>query len=376
METDRSVRRLTALEQSASTARVLNLLATHRKYPNDPDLAQAPMFRNVLLDRSIILKHRLRPHEYAYFTSPRPTATKVLIPIDGSDLKAGARAFFVGQKDFDSVAEVAFGADLRHGSPDRRMLELLDGLPSFDPFLLREHLRANGIEPARTYFGISDADVQRMFDFVREEIMSLVTLLAGDAGGAHAHASRMVEKLLSNAPDSGFEPLKATLKLSDQEYLDGVFSWRGFLYYKWVLGDLIKPMSQVMTEIGQIQGRGPRTVDALAYIPGAKARIHNAMGRTVVNAQAMLDVYNRAYASLTDDGKPMGFRDFLLAAPAMFASLGEQLGAIQHVISFWRYRMPPGRPALIGWEELMDVFLDFEDGLALPALEAGHALAV
>lgn len=377
METDRSVRRLTALEQSASTARVLNLLATHRKFPNDADLAQAPMFRNVLLDRSIILKHRLRPHEYNYFVSPRPTATKVLIPIDGSDLKAGARAFFVGQKDFDSVAETAFGADLRQGSPDRRVLELLDALPSLDPFLLREHLRANGIEPARAYFGISDADVQRMFDFVREEIMSLVTLSSGEgASGAQAHASRMVEKLLSNAPDSGFEPLKATLKLSDQEYLDGVFSWRGFLYYKWVLGDLVAPMGVVMSELGRIQGRGPRNAEAAAYVPGAKARIHTAMGRTVVNAQAMLDVYNRAYAALTQDSKPMAFRDFLLAAPGMFASLGEQLGAIQHVISFWRYRMPPGRPALIGWDELMDVFLDFEDGLALSIADGPNALAV
>jgi hypothetical protein len=376
MEADRSVRRLTALEQSASTARVLNLLATHRKFPNDADLAQAPMFRNVLLDRSIILKHRLRPHEYSYFASPRPTATKVLIPIDGSDLKAGARSFFVGQKDFDNIAETAFGADLRHGSPDRRVLELLDGLPSLDPFLLREHLRANGIEPARAYFGISDADVQRMFDFVREEVMSLVTLSSGEAGGAQVHASRMVEKLLSNAPDSGFEPLKATLKLSDQEYLDGVFSWRGFLYYKWVLGDLIKPMGDVMAEIGRIQGRGPRSGEASAYIPGAKARIHAAMGRTVINAQAMLDVYNRAYAALTEDGKPMAFRDFLLAAPGMFASLGEQLGAIQHVISFWRYRMPAGRPALIGWDELMDVFLDFEDGLALSSPEGADVLAI
>ncbi|MEI9890430.1 MAG: hypothetical protein WDN45_07320 [Caulobacteraceae bacterium] len=81
---------MTALESTASTARVLNLLATHRKFPDDPELRDNPFFRNRVLNRSIILKHRLRPHEYQSFAAPKPTVTKVLIPIDGTDLRSGA----------------------------------------------------------------------------------------------------------------------------------------------------------------------------------------------------------------------------------------------------------------------------------------------
>ena len=364
LEHDRTIRRLTALQQSASTARVLNLLTVHRRNPNDPDLIAYPFFQSRLMDRAIILKHRLRPHEYGLFTSPRPTATKILIPIDGADLRAGARSAFVGQKDFSAALESVFGDDLRQGSRDRRVLDLVDELPSLDPFLLREHLRANGVEPARTYFGISDADVQRMFEFVRQEVMALVTLSAGEQQGAGAHATRLVEKLLSSAPDSGFEPLKATLKLSDQEYQDGVFSWRGFLYYKWLLSDLAAPMVEVLGEITRIQGRGPRDAEAASYIPEAKQRLRNGVGLAARNVQGMLEVYDRAYSALTKQNDPTAFRDFLLTAPAMFKNLGEQLGAIQHVISFWRFRFPMGKPKLISPAELMDVFLDFEDGLA------------
>ena len=373
MESDRSVRRLTALEQSASTARVLNLLAVHRKLGDDPELARAPLFKNRLLDRSIILKHRLRGHEYTHFATPRPTVTKILIPIDSSDLRVGARSVFVGQKDFDQVAASVFGDDLKPGHPDRNTLDLIDGLPSLDPFLLRERLRANEIEPARGYFGISDADVQRMFDFVREEIMALVSLSSGGSPGTQAYATRLVEKLLSNAPDSGFEPLKTTMKLSDQEYLDGVFSWRGFLYYKWALGELARPMGEVMVEVTQIQGRGPKDPEAAAYIPDAKSRIQMAMGQAVSNVQGMLDIYDKAYASLTKDSKPMAFRDFLLQAPSMFNSLGEQVVSIQHVVSFWRYRFPEGRSRLITPDELKDVLMDFEDSLAFQPDEASHA---
>ncbi|WP_312163970.1 hypothetical protein [Phenylobacterium sp.] len=364
LENDRTIRRLTALQQSASTARVLNLLSVHQRSHDDPSLAASPFFNSRLMDRAIILKHRLRPHEYGLFSSPRPTATKILIPIDGADLRAGARSAFIGQRDFSAALESVFGDDLRAGSRDRRVLDLIDELPSLDPFLLREHLRANGIEPARAYFGISDADVQRMFEFVRQEVMALVTLSAGEQQGANAHATRLVEKLLSSAPDSGFEPLKATLKLSDQEYLDGVFSWRGFLYYKWLLADLAEPMAHVLADIGRIQGRGPRDPEAASYIPEAKQRLRQGIGAATRSVQGMLDIYNRAYASLTQHNDPAAFREFLLTAPAMFKNLGEQLGAIQHVISFWRFRFPEGRPKLISPTELMDVFLDFEDGLA------------
>ena len=376
MEKDRTVRRLTALEQSASSARVLNLSAIHRKNPADPALIEAPFFSHRLLDRSIILKHRLRPHEYSMFATPKPTATKLLIPIDNEDLRAGAHYAFVGQRDFDEVVQSMFGKDFRPGSRDRIVLDLIDSLPSLDPFLLREQLRRHDIEPARVYFGITDADIQRMFEFVRGEIASLVALSSQEGSSAATGAGRLVEKLLSSRPEDGFEPLKVTLKLSDKEYLDGVFAWRGFLYYKWQLEELRGVVGQVAMEIAAIAPRGPRDPDATQYLPGARQRIHNTVGQALSRVQALLDVYNKAYAGLTEGGKPMGCRDFLLTAPSMFTELGECLGGIQHIISFWRYRFPPGKARMISPAELMDVFLDFEDSLMTSSSAASNAWVV
>lgn len=358
---DRTVRRLTALEHSASTSRVLNLLSIHRKFADDPSLVSSPFFHNRLLDRALILKHRLRPHEMGYFRTARSTATKVLIPIDATDLKFGAQSFFVGQIDFDRITEPVFGEDLKVTGQDRRTLELIDAMPSLDPFLLREHLRTNHIEPSKLYFGISESDIQRMFAFVREEILALVVLSAGGSSTAHFEAGRFVDKLLSSAPDGGFLPLKDTLKLSQAEYSEGVFSWRGFLYYKWCLSDLRPQITDVLSEIATLQGRGPRSAEAATYVPEARTRILNGIVGFAGNVDRLLGIYDHAYAGLTRDGDPGRFRDFLLGAPAMFAALGEQLGAVQHVTSFWRYRFPRGRPRVISHEELMDLFLDFED---------------
>lgn len=360
---DRTIRSLVALSESASTARVLNLVSTLQNLAEDPTLTAQPFFQNRILNASIIVKHRVRPHEAELFSKPRAAATKIMAPIDGKDLKLGARFLMVGQKDFDQSADEMFGQGVKPGSRDRQVLELIDELPSLDPFLVREHLKRHGIEPARGYFAISDADVERMHAFVRGEVTALVSLSSSQSGDTAQAASRLVEKLLSNAPDAGFEPLKEVLRLSDKDYADGVFGWRGFLYYKWVLAELTPRMSEVLTEVLLVQAMGPRTPESSKYLPDAKKRLQVAIGKAVDGVNAMLGVYDTAYKSLTLDGQPTAFRDFLLAAPAMFMSLGEQSGAVQHIVSFWRYRFPKGRRSAVSPDELMDIFLDFEEGL-------------
>jgi hypothetical protein len=85
-----------------------------------------------------------------------------------------------------------------------------------------------------------------------------------------------------------------------------------------------------------------------------------------------LKVYDRAYARLIEARDPGSFRDFLLQAPNMFVKLGERLGVIDHVASFWAYRFPPGRPPAVSAAELMDIFLDFEESLGLAANDGGR----
>ena len=94
---DRTVRNLAHLEESASTARVLNLLRVYRRQRNNPAYSENPLFQSPTLNRSIILKHRLRRNERDLFFDARKTATKIIIPIDGAELKLGGRFVFVNQ---------------------------------------------------------------------------------------------------------------------------------------------------------------------------------------------------------------------------------------------------------------------------------------
>jgi hypothetical protein len=364
---DRSTRSLSYLDDTASTARVLNLMRIHRRRSGkDPDHAAHPFFENAALNRAIILKHRLRRHEKELFADGRNTATKLILPIDSRDLKVGGQSVFVGQKTFDGAMCTAFGDTWLSDSSDRTLLDILDRLPSLDPFLLREALRRHGREPARCYFEISDADLARMYAFVEREIQKLIDLCFGDESGG-GKGGRLVRKILSDTVDAETEPLRQTLRLEKREYREGVFCWKGFLYYKWSMAETLPSVTKVAQAIATMKPFGPVDMETRAYLESARDGLVRSIGSAIEAAETSLSAYDRAFASLVA-GEPKGFRDFLLSAPAMFTDLGERLGAVSHIVSFWKFRFPDSQtPATVTGPELHDIFSDFEASLAFNA---------
>ena len=242
---DPGFRNLALLDMSASTARVLNLRHSSIHHALEPDFLDRPFFRTPALNRSIIVKHHLRGNEVEAFDHRRASATKVLLPIDHDNLRAGARYFFVGQRDYEAMLEHEFGLT-EETTRDVQLLKLLEETPSFDPFLLREQLKRRGLEPASGYFNVSRADTQRMLSFAQAEIQPLVDIAFSSALGA---GEALARKLLSDAGDSALAPLRHVLHLDMEAFAEGVFCWKAFLYYKWKLLHLGPGVEQVKAEL-------------------------------------------------------------------------------------------------------------------------------
>ncbi len=268
----------------------------------------------------------------------------------------------MGQKDYGATLSNVFGGAVSPGEADWRMLDAIDNIPSLDPFLLREQLRRHGLEPARCYFEISDADLERMSSFVQKEVLELVNLSFGGKAGVGGHVSKLAKKLLSDSIDEEMEPLRLTLRLEAAEYLEGVFCWKGFLYYKWSFMDLLPMVSEVANQIRAIVPRGPADAMTRTYLKEARPRLHALIVAALKGVKKSLAIYDAAYADLTQRADPVAFREFLLSAPPLFKDLGDRLGAVRHVVSFCNFRL--GRTgSSITYEELSDMFQDFEECL-------------
>jgi len=358
--TYRSFRSLEDLERTGSTARILNLLKVYRENGTEQEWIEKPLFVNRELNSSIIIKHRLRQNEHDIFFAPRKNATKIVIPIEKSDLKTGGRYIFVNQINFEYVMQEHFG--VTRDSQDLVVLDIMDKLPSLDPFLLKERLSRSNINPASCYFALSDSDLQAMHDFVKSEITPLVKLSMEDPNAETRSIDRMTAMILSNTPGANNDTLGKTLRLNPSQFQEGVFSWKGFLYYKWSLGALLKDISGVADRITNVNPIGAMDSASRDYISKSRKFLRKEIGRACLEVRNTIKIYETAYSALTVDGNPSAFKNFLLDAPALFDQLGEQIGVIEHIVSFSKHRFGP-RSASITTEELLDILMDFEMSL-------------
>jgi len=356
---DRSVRFLDALS-GASTSRVLNLFKIARDNANNPEHGEKPLFLSPIINRTFIIKHRARADETYLFASPRSSATKIITPFDEGDLRAGGRSLFVEQRGYREALRQMGSYRDEQLERDYNVMRLLDTVPSLDPFLLREHLRNHEIEVAPCYFSISEGDQERMHRFVTGELSRLVALAGGGAGSDSSN--RMVSAMLSSRVDEKLEPLRLTLGLTGNDFREGVFSWRGFLYYKWSMEKFWPDVMGVLRQINSITPHGPVTAEQKIFLASARRNIIEMVRDNGNHVTKTLAVHDSSFQELVAHQAPKTFRDFLLSAPYMFLELGEKLGAISHIVSFWRYRFPAGAPTLIDAEELSAIFQDFSSG--------------
>jgi len=363
---DRSVRSLRKLQRTGSTSRVLNLLAITERLEAAGGEPEAPFFVSPMLARSLILKHRLRPDETFLFDDARVNATKIIIPFERNDLGLGAQSVFIGQRGW--IDQLRMACDGAQGfSNDVVLLQVIDELPSLDPFLLREYLRSRGHWPGPSYFAISQADIEKMQAFVGQEIVVLIQLAFAKGAEMGTHTARLVSAILASELDERLDPLRRTLMLDGEEFREGVFSWKGFLYYKWMMHSLWPQLTEVISEVGDLTMTGPKDADLADYVARAKIRLQRAINFHRQRVVTALKVYDDAFNDLTVNSRPQAFRDFLLKAPSMFMSLGENVGVVSHIASYWRYRFPQGKKLACPLEEAASILQEFEVSLGVGA---------
>jgi hypothetical protein len=364
---DPKVRTLTQLEKNAATARVLNLRAIYQRNGESPDYKNQPLFQNTQINRSIIVKHRLRDNERDDFSQPKNTATKIIIPIDPGNLNSGGQYAFVGQNNFAEILSNTLNINPNKLKDDVEILYIIDQAPSLDPFLLREHLSRQGVKPAPCYFEISEMDTNKMLLFTQSEIEPLVSKSAGKDDKA-GFAGVLARKLLADAADDMLNPLRETLQMTKHEFREGVFCWKAFLYYKWQLQTLLPTLPIVARQIAKIVPNGivdPFTENQITML---RKSLRRQIISVVQHAQDTISIYDRAYGSLTEMNNPKPFRRFLINSPELFNPLGERLAAIDHVVSYWSHRFSLSRPGNVMADELIDIFMDFDQSLSVDAI--------
>ncbi len=335
------VRSLEILHKYGSTARVLNLLRVWENHKDDYDYADFPIFNSPKLNRALFVKHRLRSDEEYLMARRQKMATKIIFPLVGDSLNLGGQSFFINQKNFKEILSKATGIEADELAHDLEILRILDKSPSLDPFLLRELLRRADFNAADCYFAIAPHDIELMYHFASSEIARLVEVaFTNEAQTSTNLVQKMVGFIMSNDADEHLEPLRVALGLEGGEFSDGIFAWRGFLYFKWQMGEIFDKIPRILNSLEKIRITGNADLETKRAINEYREEMAAGIRKVALECRNLVQLYDRAFSDLVEKAHATAFRKFLLSSPKLFLELGTMMGIVSHIISFWNFRFP------------------------------------
>jgi hypothetical protein len=359
------IRSLALLRETASTSRILNLIRVRERHSDDAEYSQKPLFQHSRLNQAIIIKHTLRTHERHLVNSEQLTATKIIFALDHNDLRLGGFSFFVEQHNLQDALQVALGVKVsdENYESDLNILREFARLPSLDPYLLRERVQQSGTDVAALYFDISDADLIRVESYVQDEICSLVALAYDIAGNeAKAISVKLAQLIMRNEQSSALEPLRRTLRLNPSDYKEGIFGWKGLLYYKWNISELKPKIKEILGRMSTTRFIRAHPEDEAQLNATRKAILRN-VAMKFKEVQKTMVSYDEAFDALVNKKNPGTFRNFLLRAPALFNEIGQDLAAVNHICDFWEFRLPLAKPNQLEVDDAYDVYREFASAL-------------
>jgi len=353
------IRSLTSLDNVISSSRVLNLNKIYKLHRRSAEHSAKPLFSNALLNRSIILKHRLKAGERDHFTDGRSIATKILFPLDSMELKLGAQYIFVGQQGFEArLCEILEEKAYNIGG-DIVILNLIDSIPSLDSYLLREFLTQGGIKPADCYLENGVGDRKHVQQFVLNEITALAKMSLGlEADGEKIRLLR--DKLLSSEAATVTDNLRETLRMEKPEYRTGLFYWKAILFYKWQIKKIAPLSSKIFREMRRIHPIGFTKRSQQVEIEKIRTKIAYKFSLICDDVDNIQYIYDSAYNQFIYNGNTIQFKEFLISAPILFKQLGERFNDVGHIVNFWKYRPKKGHSAATTLEVLASTLAEFE----------------
>ena len=68
---------------------------------------------------------------------------------------------------------------------------------------------------------------------------------------------------------------------------------------------------------------------------------------------------------MTENQNPEGFRQFLSSGSSLFLELGERIGRLEQIVSFWEYRLSHHHDGGMAPDDVMDALRDLMQGLSI-----------
>ncbi|WPZ35295.1 hypothetical protein T8K17_03930 [Thalassobaculum sp. OXR-137] len=272
-------------------------------------------------------------------------ATFLYIPFDVDDIAGGGNSLDLSV--YRGRAEALFhltgfrqDEEGRAIARDRRLIELIEELPSLDPFLLRDRLETDGIKAPEAYFEISESEFQEIKKYILGKFKPITTRVVDPTSPKAAEvAEQFILKLWQGKDLDYLAPITQVFRIDPEQAGEIYYSWKGVTYYEF------QYKRGQRTLLGFADWLHTKGAVPSHYVKAsvrqeleAKARqVAGAFARHLKNSSEILRIYNQAYEDLfVRGGDARPFIEFLKDSSTLFWDIAASISAMNHGVAVWR----------------------------------------
>jgi hypothetical protein len=324
---------------NAGSSRVFNCVEIYHRLCSK-EAADPSFFKHAPFHKMVVIKEAASGRDS--LALGRRLVTKLYFPYNSEDIYEGGRSILLHDPKVIEVLNELVGLQ----SPklakdvvrsDLKVLQVLDGLPSLDAFLMRDALELEGLSPNPLYMEVSESERQEIFDFIRRKFEPLVRTAVGQDAFQDGKVRVLVDKIWEARDLDALEPLIQACRFPKGEALKIFTAWKGVNFYafqyerskdgietleRW-LGDIVMPRA----------GYSGVDVEQMVYFRT------NSLARLKHHRRAVDDIvreYDGVYSQfIAHPEAAANFVNFLYRSREIYWRMGESLSALDHGMHCW-----------------------------------------
>lgn len=337
--------------------RVLNVnVMTRRIAAKNPGMI--PFFKNKALNNMVIIKDTL-PEDLRR-ASVSAIGTKLYFPFNENEVYEGGRTIFVSDKHLEAALTETFGQGGINKdalATDMRALNLLDRLPSLDPFLLKDVFLNEKIDIDPAYFEADKEIWQQIESFILQRFEPVVSAAFPDALASDEKARTLIEKIWEARDLEVLGPLIAAFRLPAGEALDIFSAWKGISFYSYQYEKSKPQFVEFMTWLKNLKP----PIAAISAQDRADFKVLLEQSQTQLRlewqkADSILRNYQDGYDKMFKQKVSSSeFLGFLKNSSKHYWELGNSLGKTGHAIYCWDIMSKRFKERKLPWEQLNEL---------------------
>lgn len=223
---------------------------------------------------------------------------------------------------------------------DRRLIEVIEELPSLDPFLLRDRLETDGIKAPEAYFEISEAEFQEIKKYILTKFRPITTRVVDSKSPKAAEvAEQFIMKLWEGKDLDYLAPITQVFRIDPAQASEIYYSWKGVTYYEFQYKRGQRTLLGFADWL-HTKGATPSHYVKKAVQEELEAKVRlvaTAFARHLKNSSEILRIYNQAYEDLfVRGGDARPFIEFLKDSSTLFWDIAASISAMNHGVAVWR----------------------------------------